>query len=386
MKNILFLILSVILPMGVFAEDPYKDWEDGDLNWNDFQGIYVPGTQSMLSTGLDTKLNQEHIKGKIRISMKATATMNKERSFADSTMRNEQRLRYHQLQFDLLEVYRRRLQNDLNSKMTSTDIKERLKHYQSQYAQQLDLIAKQTDNGTNDHKLQEWEYFVRKDLEELGLPFVPEIVPGKFSSGAYIGTGGIFPTGNINSAFTGTWTFVFGLQFGYDRFRLKSDLTFGQSQFVNANIFNKKDQENFGSYANYLGVSVSLGYAVLNTPYFSITPHFGGYWSSYSWNVANIEWVPDESGNEIKRIKNTESVDISNFNWYACIDFDYNFHRFVTTHSRFFPGKREQYTSTLRISPFIAHARYNKTDPSLKGCQIGFTVAYVGIGRTLGIK
>lgn len=386
MKNIWFLILSVILPIGVFAGDSYKNWEDGELKWDDFQGVHVPGKKSLLVTGLDTKLKQEHVNGKIKISMKATAEMDKSRSYADSTIRNEQLLRYHQLQFDLLEVYRRRLQNDLNSKMTSADIKERVKHYRSQYAQQVELIAKQTDNGMNDHKLQEWEYFVRKDLEELGLPPVPEIVPNKFSSGAYIGTGGIFPLGNIDSAFSGSWTFVFGLQFGYDRLKLKSDLTFGQSQLENVNIFNKADQENFGSYSNYLGISVSLGYTVLNTSYFSITPHFGGYWSSYSWNVANIEWIADGNGGQKKRIKDTESVDVSNFNWYACIDFDYNFHRFVTTHSRIFPGKREQYTSTLRISPFIARARYNKTNPSLAGYQIGFTIAYVGIGRTLGIK
>ena len=80
---------------------------------------------------------------------------------ADTMLCTRQRLRYHQLQFDLLELMRRRLQSDLNSGMTGIDADNRLKYYRNLYAEQLAAVDEETNCGKADEKLQEWEYFTR---------------------------------------------------------------------------------------------------------------------------------------------------------------------------------------------------------------------------------
>lgn len=382
MKHVVTLILMLLPFMGI-ASNQIKNWSNGSLTWNDFQGTTViSGVPSYMKVILEAKPQHIVKKGKTRLSMAATAQMDCDRSFADADMRTEQQLRYHQLQFDMLEVYRRRLQKDLNTGMTGIDADNSIKYYQGQYDAKMDAMALQTKKGSDDHKLQEWEYYVRKQLEEESMPTVPEIVPNSFSYGFYFGTGAIFPTGAIDNSFSGSWTFTAGLGVGYDRFQLKSDITYGQPSIQNRNIFEIPNQLATSTYSSYLAVSVSLGFSVLETKYFTITPHIGGYWSSYGWNVGN--YVLDV--NDEWKIKNSESLEMSNFNWYASIDFDYHFHTIVGKSPFFLTGQREKYTSSIRISPFIGRAIYKKAVPQMNGCQIGFTIAYVGIARSLGIK
>ncbi len=380
MKHIIITLL-LLLPFNIFANTT-KSWSEGELKWDDFKGVTViPGVPSFLKGILSITPDQSYVDGKSRISLEATAKVDCDRSFADSMQRTDQRLRYHQLQFDLLEVYRRRLQNDLNSGMTGLQSDERVKYYIGQYEDQIESIALQTKNGTDEHKLQEFEYYARKILDETSLPPVPEIFPNAFSYGFFIGTGAVIPLSDINKAFSGSWSFTAGLQVGWNRLKLKTDISYGQPEIKNKNIMGVVNQEAKSKYANYLAISVALGYTVYDGKYFSITPQIGGYWSSYAWNTANYEIENDE-----KVVKNIESLDMSNFNWYAGIDFDYHFHTSVSKSPFLFGGQREQYISSIRLTPFIGRAVFSKANPHINGCQIGFTVSYLGLGRSLGIK
>ncbi|MEG0010831.1 MAG: hypothetical protein RR706_01535 [Muribaculaceae bacterium] len=382
MKQLISIVLMLLPFMGI-ATNTVKNWSDGPLSWNDFQGTTViQDMPSYLKTILEVKPKHVITKGKTHISMEAIAQMDCNLSFANADKCTEQLLRYNQLQFDLLEFYRRRLQTDLNTGMTGIDADKRVKDYKEQYNTQIDAIAKQTIKGSDDHKLQEWEYYVRRQLDELQRPPIPEIIPGAFSYGLYFGTGALFPTSGIDNAFGNSWSFTAGLGLGYNRIKLNADISYGQPRIINQNVLGIENQMAIGTYSSYLAVAVTLGYSVFETKHFSITPRVGGYYSSYGWNVGNYE--PDAANN--LKLKNTESPEISDFNWYAAIDFDYHFHTVVGKSPFFLTGHREQYTSTLRFTPFIGRAIYDKPMPRLRGCQIGFTVSYAGIARSLGIK
>lgn len=376
-----FLSIAIMLPLILSAVNQTKSWSDGPLTWKDFRGTPLTGVPSYLKTSLEIIPQETREGGKTKIRLAVVARMDKDRSFADSLQRSEQRLRYHQLQFDLLEYYRRDLQNDINTGMTGLEADNKLKYYNGLYNSTIDKISTQTNNGTDDPRLQEWEYYARKRLEESELPPIPEIVPNLFSYGFYLGTGATIPSGNIVDAFSGSWTFTAGLGLGYGNFKLKSDITYGQPKINNINILGIKDQKAIGAYSTYLAISVSVGFTVLDTKRFSITPHLGGLWSSYGWNVGNFEEVEGEL-----KIKNYESPSISNFNWYAGIDFDYHFHTVVSKSAFFLTGRREQFTSSIRLTPFVARGIYKTPVPELRGCQIGFTLAYTGFGRSLGFR
>lgn len=378
MKKLLWLLL-LIVPMIVNA-DNIKEWSDGPLSWNDFKGpASIPDVPSYMKAQLVLQPENVRVKGKNVILLKAEAVMDEDRSFADKTNMTDQRLRLHQLQFDLLEAYRRDLQNDINSGMTGTQADERVRYYNNLYNATMDNIIEQTNNGKNDAKLQEWEYYARKGLDERELPPVREITQGPFKYGFYFGTGAGFPTSNVNDAFSDSWTFTAGLQFAYRRINMKADISYGQPKINNANIMGVKDQSATGTYSSWLGIGITAGYTVFDSKKFSITPYFGGMWTSNQWNVGNYETVDGD-----QKLISNESPTLRDFNWMAAIDFDFHFYTSVSDNAFFLTGKREQYVSSIRISPYIVREVYNKANPSLNGYQIGFTVAYVGIARSLG--
>ena len=393
-RLIIFLVIIANAVFAVSANEDVMQWSDRSLQWSDFNGVSVMGGKSYLKADLELTAFQRSDRGNTTINLGTKAIMYRSKSFAgDSVNQTRQRLRYHQLHFDILEVMRRRLQSDLNSGMNGIDADNRLKYYRNLYSEQILAMDEETHNGTDDHKLQEWEYFTRKNLEELGLPPVPEVETSDFSYGLFIGLGGLFPTETIKDYFGSCFTFSAGLTGGYKRMKMKALIEYGQPKFNNPNVFGLKDeagryaQSSINTYASYLGISVSLGYSVVDTKRFAVTPHVGMYWSNYGWNVANYEWQPsadDPEKYEPKAI-DVEKKSLKNFNWMAGMDFDFKIHSYVTN-TPFLFGRREQLTSMVRITPYIAHGVYSKSSPDLQGYQIGVTVSYVGIAKTLKLK
>lgn len=397
MKHRLIIFASVLITSVICAlaadNDDVMRWSERSLRWSDFQGESVMGGNSYLKTELDLTAYQNASEGNTAINLGTVAKMYRDKSFGGDTLKQtNQRLRYHQLQFDLLEVMRRRLQSDLNSGMNGIDADNRLNYYRNLYAEQLRAIDDETKNGTDDHKLQEWEYFTRKNLDEMGLPPVPTVEPSDFNYGLFIGLGGLFPTSTIKDYFGGCFTFTAGLTGGYKRMKLKTLIEYGQPKFNEPNVFGIKDAEgrdiqaSVNTNASYLGISASLGYSIIDTKRFAITPHAGMYWSNYGWNVGNYKWEFSEGKEEAERqFINAEKKSLKNFNWMAGIDFDFKIHSYVTN-TPFLFGRREQLTSMVRITPYMAHGVYSKSSPDLQGYQIGFTVSYVGIAKTLKLK
>ena len=132
MKNLLCILTLLFSVLSMNAENT-KQWSDGPLLWKDFDGIAMTGVPSYMKSELGIETQRRTDNGKSKIMLAAVAKMNKERSFADSLSKTEQRLRYHQLQFDILEGYRRDLQLDINSGMTGIEADDRLRHYNNMY-------------------------------------------------------------------------------------------------------------------------------------------------------------------------------------------------------------------------------------------------------------
>lgn len=233
---------------------------------------------------------------------------------------------------------------------------------------------------------------MRKQLDEFLLPAVPEVKPGKFSYGWYIGTGALIPTGEIADAFGYAWLFNIGLTAGYDRLFLKADISYGQPRLddMRGELFGREKEWAVNRYANQLSGVVALGYRVLDTKRFAITVNVGGGWTNYAWDVADFVVNTDNPGNnpETEFVRNSEirRNTIHNFNYMAGLDFDWNFHTVVSDKPFFLSGRREQYTSSLRLSPYFMHQKYSKLSPQRSGYQVGIMLTYSGIARALGLK
>ncbi len=399
MKRLISFMLIVIALMAssIAQSQSLKKWSDGMLSWNDFKGKAVMSSvPSAISVSLNTTTHAEETSGKkIKYKIETEAVMNSNESYADPESMTPQRLRYHQLQFDQLELQRRRLQNELNTGINGIEADNRLNHYRNLYKDQIASIKKETEDGTNDKKLQEWEYYTRKGLEEIGLPPIPEFEPSNWCYGIYLGVGHVFNSSELKDFYGNCFTFTAGLTGGYKRLKLKADIGYGQADIKEPNIFGKTTvtpdgatrpvQGPMSKTANYLSVGTSLGFSVINSKRFAITPFAGVHWSGYSWNMANLEWVENpETKKYESKVKNTEDCKLKDVSWIAGVDFDFKIYKHVSSRPFFLTGQREQFTSSIRITPYVAHAKYNHIGAS--GYHAGITISYSGIARSLKMK
>lgn len=394
--NLLIIIIMLLAPLTAAAAEwdntDVKMWNEGDITWADFKGVPPASGNAPVSRfecTLDVK--KENL-GQGREYF-AYAYMNKLQSYVtDSAVATPARLRYHQLQFDALEVIRRRFQNEIGIGMTDEQVQERLAFYRNMYIDQLHNIDKETNFGNDNSKVDEWTYFTQKNLEQTATVELPQTIPSNWGYGAQIGLGGIFPTGDINNTFNGNFTFNAGLLGSYRRIQLQATVTYGQPGLDNRNVFNVFDEAGrplvdvLDNNASFLDFTVSLGYSIVKTRRFAITPHFGMFWGKYKWNATHLEWTQnDETGEYESRVTRTETQKFKDLNWMAGIDFDILLHT-ARSNDDFWFGRREQLSSSLRITPYVAHAVYNKENPAVKGYYVGFTVSYLGIARALKLR
>jgi len=206
--------------------------------------------------------------------------------------------------------------------------------------------------------------------------------------GFQVGVGGMLPTSSLGDDFKGCAVFVGGLQGEWHNLRLKADVTYGQPSFKNDNPYAVLDvqgrdaQLNGTASATLLGGAVQLGYTVLRAGKVSVTPCAGVFFNRVSWDLNDISWEKDDNGVEQPVISDVTDVHENSVSWMASVDVD------IRLHSRFIDAPlgsgTARYNSSLRISPFIAHASYSNLSPAVKGNFIGVTVSYSGLVQMLG--
>ena len=382
------LIICALVSIAAMAasNDDIKLWSDGPLTWSDFHQL-MPPTSSEASR-LEVELNATPQESGATARLEARAIMHRNASATSEAQSTPERLRYHQLQFDLLELMRRNLQQEINNGIDGATVEKRLKYYQDLYRQRVRQISQETKNGALEAAVGSWEENIESQLATLGTPQVPQVTTMQGCYGIYAGVGYDMPTGKLHDNFGGSIMFHVGLTGGYKRFRVKADVAFGQPSYRNDNIFNiAPDEEgrplqgNNSSNATHIMSSVQLGYTVLNHGRLSITPNVGGFYNRYGWDIANYSWDKDEEGRDVRTITGVEKRNLHNFSVIASIDFDINFSSRVTNTSLTGATHRERWTSSLRITPWVAHSKFNKCDPSVSGVHLGINVSYLGLAR-----
>ena len=387
MRKYTLIICALVSIVAMAASnDDIKLWSDGPLTWSDFHQL-MPPTSSEASR-LEVELSATPQESGATARLEARAIMHRNASATSEAQSTPERLRYHQLQFDLLELMRRNLQQEINNGIDGATVEKRLKYYQDLYRQRVRQIAQETKNGALEAAVSSWEENIESQLATLGTPQVPQVTTMQGCYGIYAGVGYDMPTGKLHDNFGGSIMFHVGLTGGYKRFRVKADVAFGQPSYRNDNIFNiAPDEEgrplqgNNSSNATHIMLSVQLGYTVLNHGRLSITPNVGGFYNRYGWDIANYSWDKDEEGRDVRTITGVEKRNLHNFSVIASIDFDINFSSRVTNTSLTGATHRERWTSSLRITPWVAHSKFNKCDPSVSGVHLGINVSYLGLAR-----
>ena len=370
------------------AEDiiNYKYWDEGKLTWDDFQDtLSLKGVPSAFNAFLRIEKTEKRDGNTRTIRPEAQACFDKRHSFADRQIQNENLLRLFQLKYDLLEMYRRRLQTELNLGVVGIAADNRTRQYMDLYTEQSKKAEQETENGQNEIKLQEWEFYVTKELIENPAPSIPRISPRRFGYGFYLGTGASFPVGNIADYWAPAWQINVGFDLAYANTHLLCDFSAGTArtrQEITVSNGQITDTWLRNGHNTYTSISLGIGQQLVSTKYFALMPYAGCIWSGYS-DQAKIQ----EGRNE------RTTLSYTNFNWTAGICFDYRFSTTISLVPSFWRGHREIFTASIRTKLFINREQFHnfKIAPDdngsmLRGCKLGFSVACLGFSRLLQIK
>ena len=211
------------------------------------------------------------------------------------------------------------------------------------------------------------------------------------SVGFEVGVGGMVPTSSLSDDIKGCAIFNGGINFGYNKLRLKIDLNYGQPSFKNDNLYAIRDgqgrdaQLNATANPTLFGSTMLLGYTVWRQGRVSVTPAVGFSAGRLSWDINNIKYDKDEQGVERPSIAEVIGTHEKFFSWTASMDIDIKLNGKLVDYPTG-DDSQAHYTSLVRISPFVTHAKFNHFNPSVKGCCIGITLSYAGLLRALSAK
>lgn len=230
------------------------------------------------------------------------------------------------------------------------------------------------------------------------LTLLPATLRGQESESLYhgwgfgfqAGVGGMVPTGSLADDFKGHALFTGGLNVEYDRLRFKADVAYGQPSFKNENPYAAYDDQgrnlqlNATANPTLLGLGLQLGCTLWRQGKVSITPAVGVTLSRLSWDINHIKYEKDDEGTERPMIDNVTGSHVNNLGWIVSVDIDVKLHSKLVD----FPSSDDRqghYTSSVRISPFVTHAKYGSFYPQASGCCLGLTVSYAGLLRSISM-
>lgn len=344
-----------------------KYWSDGPLQWDDFKGKYFfPDMDAELQYGLTFSSNRQIINDTVLLRLTAVGYIDRDLSWVRPEKRYAAMLDYNQVIFDIIELHRRKLQVKLDqlpgAYMADIEIRSML----AQCNKVVQLLRYESEQGTDHKVVMEWQLKIAEELSAYAQGGIPAFTKSPFSYGMHLGFGSGFSTGTLGEHLGSTFNFNFGFDFGYNDFTLfltatlaggrsKADY-FGELEFLNNQRVNTAIGE------------AGLGYVILNTPRFRVTPYAGIGFLEYS--------KPTVRGSKIY-----ESM--INTSFIFGLNSDFKFRKTLSLiPSPMFQAK-EYVEYVIRARLYVAQANFS---PDMKGYSINLTLGFGGTGNFARIK
>ena len=357
----------------LFAQAENSDtlnWEDKRLEWSDFQG--VPVDYSPLHSELHSTIGYSgqtcFIEDTRVTTLISYCTMNRSTSWVKAGSRDEQYLIYNQIQFDLGELYSRKLQNQLFLLLNEKNDRPiqafgLLLEINLECQQRIDQLIEQTNYGNDTAAVKLWAEVIAQELEQTPRQKIPEFKNKKFAVGGSFDLGGGILTPVLNKYFSNYLSLTYGVDIGYRSliFNLRANLGFSSVK-KEFEYKNKLWPEKLS--AGLLSADLAMGYPLLDTKKSRVTPFAAISYLQF--------YVP---GNQ----KKYEDHQMDNFACGLGIDYDYK----ISTTLNLMGTSNEKTDWFIRTRVYISVVNFNDR---FKGALINFTVGFGGWVRFLKIK
>ena len=294
MIRYLFLIFVLSLfntsLVGQIESPNRKTWEEGKLTWEDFQGkpYYNLDRESGFeyAFGFQQKKVVQH--DTVVIRLVAYAYFLKDISWVLPEKRSDVHLMYNQVIFDMVEVYRRKLNNALVRANSYAESQNLFDIYLVKLNEEIEDFEYQFKAGNRIYAVQRKQDEMNRELLQLDEEFLPPFKHSNFGIGMHLGFGADLLTGSVSNHFKNTTLFIFGFDFAFQNFVL--DIGGGLSNTKVTKEYIEKNNWEVGTKTGLAILNAALAYNVHNGHRFKIAPFVGwGVFESSNNNVPEEE-------------------------------------------------------------------------------------------------
>lgn len=379
MKKILTIsILCMMFAIPVDAQNYIHKWKMGPLSWSDFvHRQEVEGHYSYLEYYMGINYESKEVDG-VRFSRPvADAYISAEFSWADTSYRTPELLRYNQCIFDLVEVYRRSLTATLN-RQQFYEQDQLLDNTMKRLNEDVTRIEVSTQQGQNVPELERWEREIKQMLDSTASIDQYKFTDAPFRWGMSVGLGFSFAGGELRDYFSPSIGLPMNFEMGIKKHFLMASMYIGGGGCRKDSIFTHKENGYIlrTDDITTLNLYAAYGYSVIDNNYIRLTPFVG-------YGLMGYYFTPDEGS----------SVGPGNGCFHFGIDFNKKFSNDVVP--GFFSDEKgmnamhDMLTLDARIyatyNNFKKIAGYGIKDQVIYGYPQGFTINFqIAIGLMCG--
>jgi hypothetical protein len=375
MKYILIALNILIINIYNYAQVDTASsilyWSENPITWDDFKGAPSRTSPNNSEFGyvIGYRNSETEIEDGTVTWIETYCYMDRYSSWAKSLGKSKTALLYHQTQFDLVELYSRKLQTEINlltgDRFEITNkLNTLLNDYGSRLKGQIGMFDYETDGGSNSTGVEYWNQKTKNELKALERSTLPNFYVSKFGIGMSFDFGYGILTGNSTDYFSNNFNFAFGFDVAYKPIMLFLRGTLGfnsiKKDFTSENLNWSKDLNT--------GIAIpeiTLGYPLLINDNYSITPFAGIGWVEFSVRTND---------------QNYKDYRLLDFTYVLGLNFDYNFSKQINLLNYFLFREKSNWLLRARFTA----APFN-IDNNIKGWSYNLTIGVGGFANFIDL-
>lgn len=347
----------------LFAQNTKKQWADGPLTWSDFKPKEMQIYGSIPDFHLDYSKKYTKKDKQTFLITKVNAYIDTKKSSVTLYSKSPQILAYHQVEFNIIEFYRRVFQKEVLLTLNELNIRNRFNEILNELDYTLYQYRKASLYGAKNKEIIDWNKKVEELLKTEELDYIPEIEEGNLGYGIYLGFEYAQFTDEFKSFLNYKAGLSFGLEFSYKKSYLFADIIGIMSTLKNDLFLEEHHDANKKTHVSQY--SFSYGYNLLNKPKFNLIPFIG---------IGGTEFM-ERTDEEDKFTKST-------FSYNYGINIDYKFKK-INHLTSDYTNKKHQNIFYLRTRLFVNNAKFSE---QFYGKTINIGVILGFYSRELNIK
>jgi len=357
-KLLCLFIIYIIFINEIQSQDNIKYWNEGNLTWADFQEKSSDNEVSELFYNFGYSSKKQKFGDTTLSRLSAYCYIDKNLSWIDTVFKDDQYLKYNQVIFNILELFRRNLQYELDRLSSISEVQNKSQMVYSKLNSEIKKYKDETEQGDDLDIIDLWDSRITQELKMASDDRIPAFTDRNFGYGINLGFGSGFFTNSLSNYFSPTINFIVGFDLGYKNSIL----------YLNATLASDKVKNNFladnywssGQRADVAIIDISMGQALINNQNIKFSPFFG---------LGITEFT---STTQTEPKTDLRFVD---YNYLFGLNLDVKLKTTISIIPPEFTSPRVKFETGIRIKLYVAHVNYNM---DLEGNSINLTV---GINR-----